>query len=262
MDQVTKERIRDMFRQADGVVILAGAGMGVDSGLPDFRGESGFWTQAKEDFVSLATARGFDDDPVKSWNFYIRRMMMYDSVLPHRGYLLLRKMLDDLGKDRFVITTNVDGHFIRSGYDPGIIHEMHGDLRHAQCNQPCSRNIYPMPRFIAEVVSPDDIPRCPGCGYILRPNVMMFSDSSLVWKNIDSGEDRYRRWAAPKMYMVGIEIGAGTAIPSLRYIGEERTAALIRINPAESEVRRSTDVGLALGAIEGVDALISMLVDG
>lgn len=255
MDNGTNQRIKRLIDQADGVVILAGAGMGVDSGLPDFRGNTGFWTQAKEDFISLATARGFDDDPVKSWNFYSKRMLMYGDIQPHVGYHRLLGLLNDLGKDHFVVTTNVDGHFLRAGCDPGLIHEMHGDLRHAQCNQPCTRDIYPMPRFSAEVVTVDEIPRCPRCGYILRPNVLMFSDSSFIWRNVDAGEDRYRSWAKPRMELIGIEIGAGTTIPSLRYFGEERTSALIRINPAEHETNRTQDVGIAATATEGIDYL-------
>ena len=180
---------------------------------------------------------------------------MYGTIEPHAGYRILRDLLEGIGKDHFVVTTNVDGHFLKAGYDPSIIYEMHGDLRHAQCNQPCTRDIYPMPRFAAEVVTVEEIPLCPRCGYILRPNVMMFSDSSLVWRNIDAGEDRYRRWAAPKMCIVGIEIGAGTAIPSLRWFGEEKTAGLLRINPAENEVSRSMDVGIPLGALEGIGLL-------
>lgn len=251
--------ISSMFQAADGIVILAGAGMGVDSGLPDFRGNDGMWTKAKEDFVARATARGFDDDPVPAWNFYINRIIQYRDVQPHDGYhQLLRAMLDH-GKDYFVMTSNVDGHFHKAGYDPDRIHEIHGDLRHAQCNQPCTRDVYPMPAFTAALASADEIPRCPRCQHILRPNVMMFSDSSLVWKNIDHGEDRYRAWAAPKMNLLGIEIGAGTVIPSIRYFGEERTAALIRINPHESEPSRRQDVGIAATALAGIGMLVDML---
>lgn len=252
MDSSAKNTIRNLFGNSDGVVILAGAGMGVDSGLPDFRGNSGLWTQAKEDFVSLATARGFDDDPMKSWNFYIRRMLMYGNIEPHAGYRILRDLLEGISKDHFVVTTNVDGHFLKAGYDPGIIYEMHGDLRHAQCNQPCTRDIYAMPRFTAELATEEEMPRCPNCGYVLRPNVMMFSDSSLIWRNIDAGEDRYRKWAANKMCILGIELGAGTAIPSLRWFGEEKTAALIRINPAEHQTSRSQDIGIPATALRGI----------
>lgn len=248
-----------MFHAADGIIILAGAGMGVDSGLPDFRGSDGMWTKAKEDFVTHATARGFDDDPVSAWNFYISRIIRYRDADPHDGYHRLLQALNAHGKDYFVVTSNVDGHFHKTGYDPRRIYEIHGDLRHAQCKQPCTRDVYPMPAFTATVASEDEIPRCPRCQHILRPNVMMFSDTSLVWKNIDQGEDRYRSWAAAKMNLLGIEIGAGTVIPSIRYFGEERTAALIRINPHESEPSRRQDVGIASTAVEGIRIIVDTL---
>jgi len=254
-----EDYIRNLFHGADGIVILAGAGMGVDSGLPDFRGSSGMWTKAKEDFITHATARGFEDDPVSAWNFYINRIIQYGSIEPHAGYHRLLDALVQHQKDYFVVTSNVDGHFQKAGYDPRRIYEIHGDLRHAQCVQPCTRDIYPMPAFTATVASVDDMPKCPRCGYILRPNVMMFSDSGLVWRNIDAGEDRYRTWAAPKMDLLGIEIGAGTVIPSIRYFGEEKTAALIRINPNESEVNRRQDVSVAATAANGIDLLVGLL---
>jgi NAD-dependent SIR2 family protein deacetylase len=116
-----------------------------------------------------------------------------------------------------------------------------------------------MPRFTSTLSSIDEIPRCGRCQQILRPNVLMFSDPSMVWTNIDLGEDRFRRWMEPKMNVLGIEIGAGTVIPSIRYIAEERTSTLIRINPYESEVNRRHDVSMSYTALEGINMLVSLL---
>jgi NAD-dependent SIR2 family protein deacetylase len=254
-----QDYISSLFHSADGILILAGAGMSVDSGLPDFRGSNGMWTKAKEDFISLATARGFDDDPLASWNFYISRMLAYGHTKPHAGYTRLLDAVNQHGKDYFVVTSNVDGHFHMAGYDPARIYEIHGDLRHAQCKQPCTRQLQPMPRFTATLSSIDEIPRCARCQQSLRPNVLMFSDPSMVWTNIDLGEDRFRRWMEPRMSVLGIEIGAGTVIPSIRYIAEERTSTLIRINPYESKVNRRHDVSMSHTAVEGINTLISLL---
>lgn len=250
-------QIQKLFAHADGVVILAGAGMSVDSGLPDFRGASGMWTQAKQDFITNATAAGFDENPLQAWNFYIERMLAYAHVQPHTGYHMLLHMLHEHNKPYFVVTTNVDQHFVKAGFDPQLILELHGSLSHTQCVRACTRQLHAMPRFTCTLHSQTQVPQCDLCGLILRPNVMMFSDPYLVWHRIDQGQQRYRDWCVDKLNVLGIEIGAGTTIPSLRYWAEEKTASLIRINTSESETQRPQDVALSDTALEGIKFLIT-----
>ena len=249
------QRIKHLWNQAEGIVILAGAGMSVDSGLPDFRGSTGMWTEAKESFVAKATAKGFLINPLEAWNFYIERMIQYQNHQPHEGYRILLNVLKKHNKSYFVVTSNVDGHFLKAGYDPHNIYEIHGSLRHTQCTQPCCRNLTPMPKFISLLLSDSEIPQCPYCKKNARPNVLMFNDPNIVWTQIDQGQQSFKDWAAPKLAILGIEIGAGTGIPSIRLFGEERTCDLIRINPHEHETTRAGDVGLAMTALEGIQQL-------
>lgn len=253
---IMQDQIREMWHQADGIVVLAGAGMSVDSGLPDFRGSTGLWTQAKEDFIKLASAKGLESDPLQVWNFYIQRMISYGTMKPHSGYYQLLDLLQQHDKDHFVVTSNVDLAFHKAGYPAHKIHEIHGSLAHAQCAQACDRQTRPMPQFSCELVHEDEIPTCDKCGAILRPNVMMFSDPYLVWQQIDLGAAAYMHWCAPKLNVLGIEIGAGTQIPSIRLFGEERTSHLIRINPQESDVSRPQDVSIHMTALSGIDYLV------
>jgi len=252
-----KQNISNLYHNAEGIVILAGAGMGVDSGLPDFRGKTGLWTSAKENFLMYSTARAFDDDPVVAWNFYIDRIISYSSTAPHQGFIDLLNLLKRTHKPYFVVTSNVDGHFQKVGYNPAFVHEIHGDLRHTQCNRPCNRTIYTMPQFTRRVTSIDEIPKCPTCNSILKPHVMMFSDPKFIFTNVDRGMHNYDVWSANKLNIVGIEIGAGTTIPSIRYFGNERTTALIRINLYESEVSRSQDISINASAVDGIDQIIT-----
>jgi NAD-dependent SIR2 family protein deacetylase len=249
--------IHKLWHEAEGIVILAGAGMSVDSGLPDFRGKQGMWTQAQSDFISLASEKGFSQDPVLVWNFYIKRMIAYAHTAPHAGYELLLKQLTQDKKPHFVVTSNVDGHFQKAGYPSDLIHEIHGSLAHAQCARMCTSDVVTMPQFTCELTHPDQVPTCANCGSMLRPNVMMFSDSHLVWRMIDRGAQAYRAWSAPKLNVLGIELGAGTQIPSIRLFGEERTCVLIRVNLYESHVNRAQDVSLPQTALEGIKHIIS-----
>lgn len=83
------ETAADLIGQADALIIAAGAGMGVDSGLPDFRGQNGFWKaypalgRAKLDFYEVASPRTFEQDPELAWGFYGHRLQLYRACTPH-----------------------------------------------------------------------------------------------------------------------------------------------------------------------------------
>ena len=89
------------LRAADGLLITAGAGMGIDSGLPDFRGPGGFWAaypalgRARIAFESIANPAAFASDPALAWGFYGHRLDLYRRTEPHAGFRLLQKT-DDL----------------------------------------------------------------------------------------------------------------------------------------------------------------------
>ena len=109
---------------ADAILIGAGAGMGVDSGLPDFRGPQGFWRAYPPyerlglHFVAVANPRWFVEDPELAWGFYGHRMGLYRRTEPHEGFAILRRWADRMPRGGFVFTSNVDGHFQRAGFDP------------------------------------------------------------------------------------------------------------------------------------------------
>lgn len=81
-----------LIREADAIIIASGAGMDVDSGLPDFRGTEGFWNAylalAGEgiDFTQAASAQGFARDPTRAWGFYGYRLALYRRTVPHAGF--------------------------------------------------------------------------------------------------------------------------------------------------------------------------------
>src|SRR5271170_6633192 len=85
-------RAADAIGEADALLIGAGAGMGVDSGLPDFRGNEGFWKayppfrQRKLSFVELANPVWFRSDPRQAWGFYGHRLNLYRNTRPHDGF--------------------------------------------------------------------------------------------------------------------------------------------------------------------------------
>ena len=111
-----------VISQSDCLWIGAGAGIGVDSGLPDFRGDEGFWKAYPPlkrlglTFYDMANPQSFHGDPTRAWGFYGHRLQRYRSTRPHQGFQILRSWCQELGKDSFVFTSNVDGHFQSSGF--------------------------------------------------------------------------------------------------------------------------------------------------
>src|SRR5262245_28764455 len=136
-------RAADAIDRAEAMLVGAGAGMGVDSGLPDFRGSEGFWRAYppyKElglDFKALADPRWFREDPQVAWGFYGHRLALYRDTEPHAGFEVLRRWGGRMPLGSFVYTSNVDGHFQRAGFDDDRIIEVHGAIERLQCTVGC-----------------------------------------------------------------------------------------------------------------------------
>lgn len=261
------ERAVELLAQADALIVAAGAGMGVDSGLPDFRGTDGFWRaypalrQAQLDFYRIASPEAFHATPALAWGFYGHRLALYRRTHPHDGFAHLQHWGERLPQGVSVFTSNVDGQFQQAGFAPARIHECHGSIHHLQCLEPCCAAIWPAEDFQPAV---DDArclllnapPRCPQCNGLARPNILMFGDWGwLAWRS-DAQEKRQAAWLAQVRRPVVIELGAGTAIPSVRHftqrVLQQHNGRLIRINPEACAVPTAADVGLPLGAAQGL----------
>jgi NAD-dependent SIR2 family protein deacetylase len=112
-----------LIANADALVIAAGAGIGVDSGLPDFRGNTGFWNaypalvKAQIIFLDIANPRAFSEQPELAWGFYGHRLDLYRKTVPHAGFCILKKWAD-AKNGSWVFTSNVDGQFLKTGFSP------------------------------------------------------------------------------------------------------------------------------------------------
>ncbi len=268
MNQI--ERAADAIREADAIFVGAGAGMGVDSGLPDFRGDSGFWKayppfrERGLNFVDLANPRWFRDDPTTAWGFYGHRLNLYRETVPHEGFGLLLRWGAARSGGAFVFTSNVDGQFQQAGFGPDEVCECHGSIHHLQCVQGCEGAIWDASSVDIEVTKAFEarapLPKCPRCQALARPNVLMFGDSGWVASRTETQTDSLRRWMerARQGRMVVIECGAGQAVPTVRWQCERVASAfdapLIRINPREPDGPTGT-ISIASGALEALRAI-------
>lgn len=268
----------ELIAGADALVIAAGAGMGVDSGLPDFRGKEGFWqaypalAKVDFDFMDVANPRMFESDPCLAWGFYGHRLALYRQTLPHAGFHILRKWGERMLLGSWIFTSNVDGHFQKAGFSDDHIHECHGSIHYLQCMNECESGVWSAAEF--EPVVDDDTcrlinapPHCPHCGGLARPNIVMFGDWNWQHQRSEAQRRREDRWLdtidTNQARVVIVEMGAGTAIPSVRHfshrISQEYAARIVRINPREAQVPSSRDVGIATGSLEALQSIDAAL---
>jgi len=271
------QQAAEVIANADSLIITAGAGIGVDSGLPDFRGTEGFWVAYPPlaklgiSFIEMANPKWFKKRPHLAWAFYGHRLNMYRRVVPHEGYQTLLKMTENKPGGYFVFTSNVDGHFQKAGFDEMLIEECHGSINHLQCSQPCSDKIWTADDLTVQVdettfEAAEPLPHCKHCAAIARPNILMFGD----WQwNPDRSQEqavRFDIWLKNnrrKGYKTAIiELGAGVAVATVRYksemLIESEKATLIRINPQHNTVPKN-HISIATGAKEGLTRIYNYL---
>jgi NAD-dependent SIR2 family protein deacetylase len=264
------------IRDADALLIGAGAGMGVDSGLPDFRGDAGFWKAyppfqaAGLTFQDLAQPGWFRRDPALAWGFYGHRLNLYRRTMPHAGFDILRQWVQDKPAGGFVFTSNVDGQFQKAGFPEDRIVECHGSIHSLQCSRPCSRRIWSADATLPAIDEATfraelPLPLCPACGAVARPNILMFNDGGWLPERVEAQEEALDAWLREVRgsSVALLECGAGTAIPTVRSVMEQFArrlhAPLIRINVREAYGPPGT-LSLSLGAKEALIAVEQLLV--
>ncbi len=173
--------IAEHLNKARAVVVLTGAGVSAESGVPTFRGAGGFWKD-EEEVMRLATLQGFLNDPKAVWEWYDMRRCMAKSVEPNSGHFALaelEELISKAGKRFALITQNIDGLHERAG-SKNII-ELHGNLWYARCLKECCSDLFPL----LDAPLPNYPPACPKCGGILRPHVVWFGEllNPLVLEN-------------------------------------------------------------------------------
>lgn len=270
-DDITKAA--QLICNADGLIVSAGAGMGVDSGLPDFRGNQGFWRnypalkEAGITFQEMASPSHFRELPRLAWGFYGHRLALYRKTEPHLGFQILRQIAAKMPNHAFVFTSNVDGQFQKAGFLDQQVFECHGSIHYLQCVDGCQKEIWDAKDFVPQVDTTqcqllNEPPKCPYCGDIVRPNVLMFNDWDWLEARSEQQRNRLDAWLGKVKNPVVIELGAGKAIPTVRYFGESLRVALIRINLRQADMHSASNhVSLPMGALDALVGLQLALQD-
>lgn len=280
-----------LVHAATHVLVLAGAGMSVDSGLPDYRGPEGFWRQYPPlahlglTLDDIASAAWFKRDPELAWGVYGHKWRAYRDSKPHSGYTRLRDLCRRSKRGFFVCTSNVDGLFLSADFGAKHVHECHGSLSYLQCSTPCRQRVW---ELTADMLPPCDpnsfralgaVPRCPHCGAVARPNVSFFDDDEESFVADRSGAQRATllRYLggvtrSPAHALLVLEIGCGVSVHSLRFETAALQASgincqLIRINPSHCDAggpgkaAGETQVEIALGCNDAMRLLDGALAE-
>lgn len=246
------EEAQTLLAAARSVVVLTGAGVSAESGIPTFRGDEGLWKSYRPE--RLATPEAFASDPRLVWEWYAWRRELVATRSPHSGHVALARLCQDRPGVRLV-TQNVDGLHARaaseigSGAAPPL--ELHGSLFRVRCTA-CR---YRAPHTASvDSGTVETLPRCPECGGLLRPAVVWFGeslDAAVVAEAFRAAEE------AEVCLVVGtsavVQPAAALPLSTLRTGG-----AVIEVNPVPTPLSQVAEVVLRGPAGE----LLPPLVEG
>jgi len=180
--------LAEHIANASTIVVLTGAGMSTESGIPDFRSESGLYTHESNVEYYLSEDY-FHKEPVDFWIRFKRMfsLKMMGNFEPNKGHLFLRD-LENLGKQVVILTQNIDGLHQKAGSKNVI--ELHGTLQTATC-QKCET------KYDLQYLNVHDVPCCTECGDILKPDVVLFGG---IVPKLDEAFD----WAADSDLLIAM----------------------------------------------------------
>lgn len=249
MEESSLLDIQELLASSKALVILAGAGMSADSGIPTFRGENGTWGKLEKEFnrnvTEIMTPRFIREHPLYMWKRFSRGYEHLKKIKPHRGYQILRKWIRFFELDTFVLTSNVDRLFLKAGFEEHQVFEVHGAGGFLQCTVPCWDEVWQSDYSVynrVENLQMEHLPKCPNCGALLRPNVHIFQDKHFVNRRILEQKKRYQAFLDKNLYnqILVLEIGSGPTIKTIRNhtlrLRRDYQSRVIRINPHDSDI--------------------------
>jgi len=248
------ERARRLVAGAERIVVLTGAGISAESGVPTFRGAGGLWKSYRPE--ELATPEAFARDPRLVWEWYAWRRGLVANCAPNAGHLALAHLAFTHGSTTLV-TQNVDGLHHRAAEevageeDPrkAFPLEVHGAIHRDRCSR-CGRRS--PGRLDVDASTAETLPRCVECGGMLRPDVVWFGES-LDPEVIGASFDAAR--AADLCLVVGTSavVHPAASVPEVTL---QSGGAVIEVNPESTPLTERATLSLRGSAGELLPALL------
>ncbi len=234
--------IEHTSRDSGPVVILTGAGISAESGIPTFRGKEGYWRVGSRNYQpqELATNASFQRMTDEVWAWYLYRRSVCRAASPNAGHLAVADLESKL-KDRFVlITQNVDGLHLRAGNSLKRTYQIHGNIDFMRCANDCTTAMVPLPDGVDMSWSKGrelgererELLRCPSCSGLARPHVLWFDECY--------DEERFRfesslQAAASASMLVVVGTAGQTNLPiQVGAMVARRGAPMVVVNPEPS----------------------------
>jgi NAD-dependent deacetylase len=217
------ERARGLLAGAQRVVVLSGAGISTDSGIPDFRGPQGVWTKNPEAEKTATLSYYLSDPDVRKRSWRNRVESPAWSAQPNDGHRALVD-LERQGRLHTLVTQNIDELHQLAGTDPAKVVEIHGTMRKVECMS-CGERA-PMERALDRVRAGEEDPPCRSCGGILKSATISFGQNLVP-------DDLMRAQLAAETCDLLLAVGSSlTVYPAAGMvpIAKEAGAALIIVN--------------------------------
>jgi NAD-dependent protein deacetylase/lipoamidase len=238
MDRKLADLLEDIRRRQGRVVVLTGAGISAESGIPTFRGADGYWVVGSRNYMpqEMATQAMFEESPEEVWRWYLYRFGICRDAQPNAGHAALVRLERALGERFTLVTQNIDGLHRRAGSQR--VYCIHGDAAWVRCAGDCGVGLLDLPLFPPRskdqpfTAAERSKVTCPRCGGWLRPHVLWFDECY--------DEEHYRldsalraAEAADLLLVVGTS-GATNLPMQIGQLVFARGAALVDVNPEEN----------------------------
>jgi NAD-dependent deacetylase len=232
--------VRRWIEESRRIVVLTGAGISTDSGIPDFRGPQGLWTKNPQ-AEKMATLHHYMGDPeVRKRAWKTRGGTFARRAEPNVGHHALVE-LERRGKLELLITQNVDGLHLAAGTSPEKLVEIHGTMREVLCMACGDRN--PMQAALDRVAAGEEDPACEKCGGILKSATISFGQG-LVAEDLARSEEAAQ--ACALMFAIGTTLGV-YPIAAVVPIAKQCGARVVILNAEPTEMDEIADAVLRGG---------------
>jgi NAD-dependent deacetylase len=236
MPAADAEQLAQLIRARQPCVVLTGAGVSTESGIPDFRSATGIWAQY--DPMEVASIWGFERDPEAVWEFYARRLGVLADAEPNVAHRALAE-LERRGLVAALVTQNIDTLHEQAGSQEVV--EVHGSIRTASC--PICGVRVPM----AEVVARLPVPSCEACGGTLKPDVVMFGESMPV-RETERAFQLAREAALLLVVGSSLEVHPVAALPG-ETLGSGGVLAIVNRGPTPYDGEATLKIDASAGAV-------------
>jgi len=260
---ISESVVAQILRRSKRLVVLTGAGISAESGIPTFRGADGYWTVGSENYrpQELATWEKFDEMPLELWRWYQYRWGICREAKPNPGHAALVELEGLVQNGLDLVTQNIDGLHLEAGSSSQRLFEIHGRIDEMRCDERCDgaclhkldlndpKNFEKARKTVEKTPLPakkeaeEKLPLCKACGKRQRPKILWFDEcynEAFFRSNsaLEAGK------AADVLLIIGTQLTTG--LPSrMVSTAREQGTLIVRMDP-EADLSEPSNAGMLL----------------